>query len=115
MKHNDLTLKPIKGLHPLVTATLLVGLALTLTPVPVVHAATFDIPDGDVTALINAINTASGNTWPPSPPSPSGWSGGAHTRVQLCRCVRVLRTAVSPVQVRSTRSVVSRRPVTSMG
>jgi hypothetical protein len=45
-----------------VIAALLAGLAMGLSPVPVAHAETFDIADGDVTALINAINTANGNS-----------------------------------------------------
>jgi hypothetical protein len=58
---NKTTHRFTQGLHLLVTVALLAGLALGLRPVPVAHAATFNIADGDVTALINAINTANGN------------------------------------------------------
>jgi hypothetical protein len=37
------------------------GLILLFAPQKTVHAATFDVPNGDITALTNAINTANSN------------------------------------------------------
>ncbi len=49
MKHNMLTHKLVKGLHLFVIAALLAGLALSLLPVPVAHAATFIVDTTDDT------------------------------------------------------------------
>ena len=56
---SHLTQRMTKSLRLFVIAALLAGLALGAAPLA--QAATFNIADGDVTALINAIVTANGN------------------------------------------------------
>jgi hypothetical protein len=56
--------KLTKASRLLLIATLLAGVALGLAPAPEVRAATHEIPNGDVTALIDAINDANGTGGP---------------------------------------------------